>query len=136
GWGERGDPGVGGGGWLQRSGVPAAAGFFGLGGRAAGPRLRDGAYRLWNTDPKGGFGPGTDPLYLTMPVQMVVADAGTHLVFHDNAWDGRVVLREGEEGAGSGVDRPGASELGMEGGPLRGWGLGGTPGGGLQGGPG
>ncbi|WP_405941350.1 glycoside hydrolase family 31 protein [Streptomyces sp. NBC_00207] len=116
-----------GGRWVQRSEVAADARFFGLGGRAAGPRLRDGTYRLWNTDPKGGFGPGVDPLYLTMPVQMVVADAGTHLLFHDNTWDGRVVLREGEEGAGSGADRPGASELRMEGGPLRCWVLVGTP---------
>ncbi|MEU6300906.1 glycoside hydrolase family 31 protein [Streptomyces erythrochromogenes] len=113
--------------WVVRSEVPADARFFGLGGRAAGPRLRDGAYRLWNTDPKGGFGPGVDPLYLTMPVQMVVADAGTHLVFHDNGWDGRVLLREGEEGIGSGQDRPGSSELRMEGGPLRCWVLVGTP---------
>ncbi|KJK42964.1 TIM-barrel domain-containing protein [Streptomyces sp. NRRL F-4428] len=113
--------------WVVRSEVPADARFFGLGGRAAGPRLRDGVYRLWNTDPKGGFGPGVDPLYLTMPVQMVVADAGTHLVFHDNCWDGRVVLGEGEEGAGSGPDRPGVSELRMEGGPLRCWVLVGTP---------
>ncbi|MFD3700973.1 glycoside hydrolase family 31 protein [Streptomyces sp. NPDC058646] len=113
--------------WLQRSEVPADARFFGLGGRAAGPRLRDGVYRLWNTDPKGGFGPGDDPLYVTMPVQLVVADAGTHLVFHDNSWDGRVTLREGEEGAGSGADRPGSSELRMEGGPLRCWVLTGTP---------
>ncbi|WP_327261441.1 glycosyl hydrolase [Streptomyces sp. NBC_01232] len=126
-WWEPVDPRMGGARWLLRSEVPADARFFGLGGRAAGPRLRDGAYRLWNTDPKGGFGPGTDPLYLTMPVQMVVADAGTHLVFHDNPWDGRVVLREGEEGAGSGADRPGASELRMEGGPLRCWVLVGTP---------
>ncbi|KJY18763.1 MULTISPECIES: glycoside hydrolase family 31 protein [Streptomyces] len=119
--------GAGGARWVVRSEVPADARFFGLGGRAAGPRLRDGVYRLWNTDPKGGFGPGVDPLYLTMPVQMVVADAGTHLVFHDNCWDGRVVLREGEEGVGSGPDRPGTSELRMEGGPLRCWLLVGTP---------
>ncbi|MCJ1681038.1 glycosyl hydrolase [Streptomyces sp. APSN-46.1] len=122
-----GDPDPGGARWLTRAEVPADARFFGLGGRAAGPRLRDGAYRLWNTDPKGGFGPGDDPLYITMPVQMVVADAGTHLVFHDNTWDGRVVLREGEEGAGSGPDRPGTSELRLEGGPLRCWVLVGTP---------
>ncbi|MFF4421867.1 TIM-barrel domain-containing protein [Streptomyces sp. NPDC001549] len=126
-WWEPVDPRMGAARWLQRSEVPADARFFGLGGRAAGPRLRDGAYRLWNTDPKGGFGPGVDPLYLTMPVQLVVADAGTHLVFHDNSWDGRVVLHEGEEGAGSGADRPGASELRMEGGPLRCWVLVGTP---------
>ncbi|MFD0272095.1 glycoside hydrolase family 31 protein [Streptomyces sp. NPDC127106] len=113
--------------WAVRAEVPADARFFGLGGRAAGPRLRDGVYRLWNTDPKGGFGPGDDPLYITMPVQMVVADAGTHLVFHDDPWEGRVVIREGEEGAGSGPDRPGTCELRMDGGPLRCWVLVGTP---------
>ncbi|MFJ9080580.1 TIM-barrel domain-containing protein [Streptomyces sp. NPDC102278] len=124
-----GSPGEGGGGarWLVRAEVPADARFFGLGGRAGGPRLRDGSYRLWNTDPKGGFGPGDDPLYITMPVQWVVADAGTHLAFHDNTWDGRVLLREGQEGAGSGADRPGTSELRLEGGPLRCWVLVGTP---------
>lgn len=113
--------------WVQRSEVPADARFFGLGGRAAGPRLRDGVYGLWNTDPGGRFGPGDDPLYLTMPVQVVVSDAGTHLMFHDNSWAGRVVLREGEEGAGSGHDRPGVCEVRMEGGPLRCWVVAGTP---------
>ncbi|MFH9201764.1 glycoside hydrolase family 31 protein [Streptomyces anulatus] len=113
--------------WVQRSEVPADARFFGLGGRAAGPRLRDGVYGLWNTDPGGRFGPGDDPLSLTMPVQVVVSDAGTHLMFHDNSWAGRVVLREGEEGAGSGHDRPGACEVRMDGGPLRCWVVAGTP---------
>ncbi|WP_282696520.1 TIM-barrel domain-containing protein [Streptomyces sp. CC208A] len=113
--------------WVQRAEVPADARFFGLGGRSAGPRLRDGSYRLWNTDPKGRFGPEDDPLYITMPVQFVVADAGTHLAFHDNTWDGRVTLAEGEEGAGSGHDRPGTSEVRMEGGPLRCWVVVGTP---------
>ncbi|MER5885361.1 glycoside hydrolase family 31 protein [Streptomyces sp. NPDC001941] len=113
--------------WVQRSEVPADARFFGLGGRAAGPRLRDGSYRLWNTDPRGSFGPDDDPLYITMPLQLVVSDAGTHLAFHDSTWDGRVLLREGEEGAGSGHDRPGSSEVRMSGGPLRCWVLVGTP---------
>lgn len=113
--------------WMQRAEVAADARFFGLGGRASGPRLRDGAYRLWNTDPGRAFGPGDDPLYITMPVQLVVADAGTHLVFHDTSWDGTVTLREGEEGAGSGHDRAGTSELRMEGGPLRCWVMVGSP---------
>ncbi|QHA09513.1 glycosyl hydrolase [Streptomyces broussonetiae] len=113
--------------WMQRSEVAADARFFGLGGRASGPRLREGVYRLWNTDPGRAFGPGTDPLYLTMPVQLVVADAGTHLVFHDTTWDGTVVLREGEEGAGSGHDRAGRCEVRMDGGPLRCWVMVGTP---------
>ncbi|MFJ9433283.1 glycoside hydrolase family 31 protein [Streptomyces sp. NPDC101490] len=113
--------------WTQRSELPADARFFGLGGRASGPRLRDGSYRLWNTDPQVGFGPGDDPLYITMPVQFVVSDAGTHLAFHDNTWDGRVTLAGGEEGAGSGHDRPATSEVRMDGGPLRCWVVVGTP---------
>ncbi|MDO0931461.1 glycoside hydrolase family 31 protein [Streptomyces sp. DG2A-72] len=113
--------------WMQRSEVTADARFFGLGGRASGPRLRDGTYRLWNTDPGRAFGPGDDPLYITMPVQLVVADAATHLVFHDTSWDGTLTLREGEEGAGSGHDRSGACELRMDGGPLRCWVMVGTP---------
>ncbi|MFI1033444.1 TIM-barrel domain-containing protein [Streptomyces sp. NPDC020951] len=113
--------------WMQRSEVAADARFFGLGGRASGPRLRDGTYRLWNTDPGHVFDRGDDPLYLTMPVQVVVADAATHLVFHDTSWDGTVMLREGEEGAGSGHDRPGACEVRMDGGPLRRWVIVGTP---------
>ncbi|MEU1405265.1 glycoside hydrolase family 31 protein [Streptomyces sp. NPDC005728] len=113
--------------WMQRSEVAADARFFGLGGRASGPRLRDGTYRLWNTDPGRAFGPGDDPLYLTMPVQLVVADAAAHLVFHDTSWDGTVTLREGEEGAGSGLDRTGRCEMRMDGGPLRCWVIVGAP---------
>ncbi|MFE9839557.1 glycoside hydrolase family 31 protein [Streptomyces sp. NPDC005551] len=113
--------------WMQRSEVAADARFFGLGGRAAGVRLRDGTYRLWNTDPGRAAGPGDDPLHITMPVQLVVAEAATHLVFHDTSWDGTVTLREGEEGAGSGHDRVGTCRLRMDGGPLRCWVLVGTP---------
>jgi alpha-glucosidase len=113
--------------WMQRSEVAPDARFFGLGGRAAGPRLRDGTYRLWNRDPGRPFQPGDDPLYITMPVHMVVADAAAHLVFHDTTWDGTVSLREGEEGAGSGHDRAGTCEVRVDGGPLRCWVMVGTP---------
>ncbi|MFF8954967.1 glycoside hydrolase family 31 protein [Streptomyces sp. NPDC014894] len=113
--------------WTQRAEVAADARFFGLGGRASGPRLRDGAYRLWNTAARGPAGSGDGPPPLTMPVQLVVADAGTHLAFQDSTWDGVVTLREGEEGAGSGHDRPGTVEVRMEGGPLRCWVIVGRP---------
>ncbi|MGW8889313.1 glycoside hydrolase family 31 protein [Streptomyces sp. NPDC055749] len=113
--------------WVLRSEVPADARFFGLGGQSRGPRLRDGTYRLWNPGPGGSPGSGDGLSCLAMPVQLVVADAGTHLVFHDNSWSGRVTLREGEEGAGSGHDRPGTCEVRMDGGPLRCWVVAGTP---------
>ncbi|MFJ8230864.1 glycoside hydrolase family 31 protein [Streptomyces sp. NPDC094448] len=112
--------------WLLRTEVAADARFFGVGGRGSGPRLRDGTYRIGNTGPGAAGGAG-GPSPVTMPVQMVVADAGTHLVFHDTTWDGRVALREGAEGGGSGHDRPGTAALRMEGGPLRCWVVVGTP---------
>ncbi|MDJ1137169.1 glycoside hydrolase family 31 protein [Streptomyces iconiensis] len=112
--------------WMQRSELPPDARFFGLGGRAAGMRLRAGPYRLWNTDP-GPFSADEDPLYITMPVLLSVADAGTHLVFLDNSWDGTVALREGVEGLGSGHDRPARCEVRMSGGPLRCWVMAGAP---------
>ncbi|MGB9997800.1 glycoside hydrolase family 31 protein [Streptomyces pseudogriseolus] len=113
--------------WMQRAEVPADARFFGLGGRVEGPRLRDGAHRLWNGVPGRAAGGAGGAAPVTMPVQLVVADAGTHLVFVDNPWDGTVTLREGAEGAGSGHDRLGTSELRVEGGPVRGWVIVGTP---------
>ncbi len=112
---------------MQRSEVPADARFFGPGGRAAGVRLRDGAYRLGNgVAGRAAEGAGS-AAPVAMPVQLVVADAGTHLLFVDNPWDGTVTLREGAEGAGSGHDRAGTCELRMEGGPVRGWAMVGTP---------
>jgi alpha-glucosidase len=115
--------------WLQRSQVTADARFFGLGGRTCGPRLPDGSYRLH----PGGSGSAADASRdphaprITMPVQLVVADAGTHLVFHDNAGEGRITIREGQEGRGSGHDRTGSSEIRMSGGPLRYWVITGPP---------
>ncbi len=98
---------------MLRSEVPADARFFGPDGGTAAPRPRQGK--------------GVSAAPVTVPVQLVVADAATHLLFVDNSWDGTVTVREGVEGAGSGHDRVGTSELRMEGGPVRGWVMVGTP---------
>jgi alpha-glucosidase len=105
--------------WVQRAQVAADAALFGLGGRVPGPRLRDGVHRLWQSAEDGGG--------CVMPVVLVVADAGSHLVFHDDPWEGLLTVREGAEGAGSAHDRPGRCELRMAGGPLRYWVVTGTP---------
>lgn len=110
--------------WVQRAELPADARFFGLGGPASGPRLRGGAYSLGEGGPGGGSGGAGSS---AMPVQFVVSDAGTHLVFYDSTGSGRMTVREGEEGAGSGHDRPGGSEVRVDGGPLRCWAVTGTP---------
>lgn len=81
-------------GWSSRVEVPPDAGFFGLGGRFA-PLKPGSSFRLWNSDAGGGYGPGDDPLYITMPVSVCVADETSHLVFYDNTFDGTIGFGEG-----------------------------------------
>ncbi|NEA40928.1 glycosyl hydrolase [Streptomyces sp. SID11385] len=104
----------GGGRWVSRAEVAADAVFLGAGRNGA--VLAEGAYTV------GGVRPG-----LRMPVQVVQADAGCHLVFHDAEEEGEWLLRPGWEGAGSGHDRAGVAELRMSGGPVRSWVVVGSP---------
>ncbi|MBW1600300.1 hypothetical protein [Streptomyces sp. JJ38] len=93
------EPGTGGA-WLQRSRVRADARFLDADGRRVRPGVR-----------------------AALP-QLVVARAGTHLMFHDGrdaGGRGRVTVREGVPGEGSGHDREGRSELRVPGGPVAYW---------------
>lgn len=114
--------------WMQYSQVAPDARVFGLPGDGAPRRLpREGGYRLRASgDGVAGRGKAVTERAV-MPVQLVVADAGTHLVFHDNTWEGAVTVSEGAEGAGSAHDRPGRAEVRFDGGPLRYWLLPGPP---------
>ncbi len=64
----------------------------GLGERAAPFDLRPGTYGLWNTEQSGSYGPEADPLYLTIPVCLVMAPGRSHLSFWENAHKGEVVI--------------------------------------------
>ncbi len=80
-------------GWLHRVPLPPEAAVLGLGLRAAGPNLRPGTYRLWNRDPGGSYGPGEDPLYLSIPVVWVVQPGQwPYLWFYENPAAGEVRL--------------------------------------------
>ena len=97
-------------GWSQAAAIGADDAVYGLGLRAApldrragngdgdGGAVGDGraqsgvTYRFWNEDPNGAYGPGKDPIYITMPVYLVAGDAGCHLVFHDTTFDGSITL--------------------------------------------
>ncbi|MGD9486185.1 hypothetical protein WDH52_23585 [Streptomyces sp. TRM70308] len=60
-------------------------------------------------------------------VQLVLASAGAHLVGHEGPVTGRLTVRAGAAGAGSGHDRPGRAELRMAGGAPCYWLLVGSP---------
>jgi len=65
---------------------------FGLGERSAPTNVRPGRYRLWNREPKGRYGPTTDPVYLCVPVWLSRHARGSYLVFYENTHDGEVVF--------------------------------------------
>ena len=66
----------------------------GLGERAAPLNLRPGTYGLWNTEQSGSYGPEADPLYITIPVHLVVGPGRSHLGFWENTHRGEVTLGE------------------------------------------
>ena len=84
-------------GWRLTAELPKVRGISGLGGRMGGLDLRPGRYRLWNTDPGGSYGPGADPLYITMPVYFALRGDQSQLAFYDNSFDGLVTLDEENE---------------------------------------
>ena len=43
----------------------------------------------WTTDPAWGHGPGTDPLYIAIPVAMALRPGLAYGVFFNNSWRSR-----------------------------------------------
>jgi alpha-glucosidase len=92
-------------GWTQKVTLAPEACLYGLGERFASLNLRrteraeshPALFRFWNRDPGGDYGRGDDTLYICMPVYLCAGDAGCHLAFHDNTFDGRLVVDGGLE---------------------------------------
>lgn len=78
--------------WIQRVDTHPEEAFYGLGERAAPLNLRGGSYRMWNRDPGGSYGLGSDPLYLSIPVYISNLLQGCVLVFYENSFDGRITF--------------------------------------------
>ncbi len=77
--------------WEHKVPLPPEACVYGLGERSAGFNLRPGEYRCWNQD-AGSYGPGTDPMYIPMPVYYCLQDTVGYLVFYDNTYEAWFVL--------------------------------------------
>jgi alpha-glucosidase len=74
--------------WESRWALPADVSLHGLGERAAPFDLRGRTLALWNREPKGAYGPQTDPIYLGIPVVVGVSSSGSWLAFYENAFRG------------------------------------------------
>jgi len=108
-------------GWTAPFTMRAGERFHGLGVRAAPLDLRGGVYRLWNRDPGGAWGPGRDPLYMSVPVLVGRHAEGTVLTFFENPTKGRVDLRgrAADSAADSAVDGTDVAAVSFAGGALR-----------------
>ncbi len=43
---------------------------------------------MWNQDPGGSYGPGTDPLYMGIPTYVGMHKIGSYLLFYENSYPG------------------------------------------------
>ncbi len=75
---------------------PLPSRFFGLGEQAASQERSGRVYEMWNSDPRGKYGPGQDPLYTGIPLYLVLQPEACHLVFYENSYRGTFCLDEGD----------------------------------------
>lgn len=73
-------------GWLTRQKLRPEECLYGLGEQSGPLNLRGTSHRMWNIDPRGGYGPGVDPLYMPLPVYMSLHSLGSYLVFYENSF--------------------------------------------------
>ncbi|MBE9048902.1 glycoside hydrolase family 31 protein [Nostocales cyanobacterium LEGE 11386] len=77
-------------GWLHQAKLRAEEHIYGLGERAAPLNLRKSpattTYQMWNYDAGGRYGPGTDPLYLCIPLYLGLHHSGSYLIFYENTY--------------------------------------------------
>ncbi|PSB09897.1 alpha-glucosidase [filamentous cyanobacterium CCP2] len=80
--------------WIQQADLQLEEHLYGLGERASTLNLRAAldetqvgkAYRMWNYDPGGRYPPGTDPMYICIPVYMGLRDGESYLIFYENSF--------------------------------------------------
>src|SRR5437764_11381293 len=89
--------------------IEAGEHFFGFGERTGQLDKLGRQLINWTTDPAQGHGPGTDPLYLAIPVFLALRPGLAYGVFFNNTWRSRFDI---------GARRPGVWKMEAEGGEL------------------
>jgi alpha-glucosidase len=80
----------------QTTCLPAPSGFFGLGERAASLELSGRDYEMWNSDPRGKYGPGHDPLYTGIPLYLALQPEICQLILYENSFRGEFRFDKGD----------------------------------------
>ncbi len=88
-------------GWIHQARLQPEEAIYGLGERCTSLNLRSARetsekgeptaeakqYRMWNYDVAGMYGPGSDPMYLSIPVYVGLNQQGSYLIFYENSFD-------------------------------------------------
>ena len=72
--------------WTIHSCLASEECIFGLGEQTSPLNRRGTTCRMWNTDPKGAYKPGDDPLYMPLPVYLGLHHNGGYLIFYENSF--------------------------------------------------
>lgn len=80
--------------WEHRADFQEGERVFGLGQRTGSLNLRGGVYNLWNTEPKGDYGPGRDPIYVSSPLLLSITGTTSWLVYYENTHRATADLRK------------------------------------------
>ncbi|MGE5655604.1 MAG: TIM-barrel domain-containing protein [Actinomycetota bacterium] len=88
-------------GWIHQAKLRTEESLYGLGEKAGPLNLRrpqdgkvEGKYRMWNYDAAGMYGPGSDPMYISIPVYLGIHQQGSYLIFYENSFDAHFTFRE------------------------------------------
>lgn len=84
-------------GWSSVANLAPGERIHGLGFRTHAFDMRGGEFTFWNSEPKGAYGPASDPLYVTVPVWLSVREDRCALVFFENSFRGRAAFRDAQE---------------------------------------
>jgi alpha-glucosidase len=84
-------------GWASVATLDPTERIHGLGFRTHAMDLRGGEFGFWNTEPKGAYGPASDPLYVNVPVWLSLRDHGSALVFFENSFRAKAAFRDAQE---------------------------------------
>ncbi|UFP95548.1 DUF4968 domain-containing protein [Gloeobacter morelensis MG652769] len=90
------------GGWVHRVSLAEEERIYGLGERAAPLNLRQArdagggatAFQMWNFDMAGRYGPGADPLYISIPLYISLQPQGSYLVFYENSFPAAFTFKQ------------------------------------------
>ncbi len=95
-------------GWTHQARLRKEEQIYGLGERAAPLNLRAArevtekgdvtdqvkTFRMWNYDAAGMYGPGSDPMYICIPVYLGLHSSGSYLIFYENSFEAKFTFED------------------------------------------